>query len=980
VKADGSIDAAFVPTLGTSTVLDVVQPQADGKVLVAGLMAFVDGVPYTGTRSFVRLNADGSIDTSFSATLGTNETISRLFVQPSGKIVAQGYFPDGATARAFARFNADGSRDASFVFPLTSVSLFAVDSSGAIYATATATPTQLVRYTPDGLLDPTFQPVLTGAPAALVPLSDGTVVVVQKNAFVRLQHDGSVDSSYHVPFSAFSVSTGTQLTEAPLPNGAMAVITTEALGYGTHFSAYRVNSAGVVDYKYVGPQTNSSVFLDFVDVGALLYDMLRTSNPPADALVQMNFGGTLVAANATGLLIRVSSNFTDGQPYRYVRASSTGPSAAFAPTLLFASPATTAPLASGRSPFFQVTASGLWPLSYAWSHDGVPVIGATTNTLMLDHLQAADAGDYTVTVSNSYGSVTSAPWHLDVDTTVAAAAIVQNPNDTTVQAGATATFSVTATGTPAPTYQWQLNNQPIAGATNATLVIPNAQAANAGAYSVVVNNQLSPTSPWTVFSSPAKLTVTSFPPGTYFGKAGAGDVAIMTRGNATADLLINLASSGRIVVARGFAVNADGSFSASGTSYTNGQGVDSGSAVTLTGSFASNGTVSGSVTGEALAFSATKSSDSVNGSYEALGLRGNGGVVYAVRDSTGRTVAVGLGAGAVYGGSGSTAAPLVLTGTGGGSVAVTIDPAAGVLTATGNGAGVDGARWAGLGNDTTPTDRLADISTRCEVGSGENTLIAGFVVSGREPRPMLIRAVGPTLTKFGISTALAAAHLTIYRDNQTVIGTGENWSAAANAAQVASTGDAVGAFPLASGSSDAAVLATLDPGNYSVGVTSADGSSGVALVEVYDAGPAAPSSAPRLINISSRGHVGVGEDALIAGFVVTGNTPKRVLIRGIGPALQSYGISGVLADPTLTLRQGNTVVLTNDDWSTQTGEVTAADVSSAADAVSAFSLTPSSKDAAMLITLDPGLYTATVNGKNDTTGVGMIEVYELPEN
>jgi hypothetical protein len=823
-------------------------------------------------------------------------------------------------------------------------------------------------------------PSASVAPSAILPMSDGTVVILQKNTFVRLQHDGSLDSSYKVPLSTFGASTGTRYNEAPLPNGAMAVITTEPLAFGTHFSAYRVNSAGVVDYKYVGPQTGSSVFVDYVNVGALLYDMLRTSNLSADALVQMNFGRTLVAANATGLLVRVDSTFSDGQPNRYVRTSTSGPNAAFAPTLLFVSPAPTAPIASGENDFFSVVPSGLWPLSYAWSHDGVPVIGATTSDLYLSHPQASDAGNYTLTVSNAFGSVTAGPWHLDIDTTLAAAAIVQNPNDTTVQAGATATFSVTATGTPAPTYQWHLNNQPIAGATNATFVVPNAQAANAGNYFVIVYNQLSPTMKWSQFSSTAKLTVISFPPGTYFGKAGGGDVAIMTRGNATADLLINLAVSGRIIVAKGFAINADGSFSASGTSYTSGQTMDSGSAVTLTGSFASDGTVSGSVTGEALTFSAAKTSDSVNGSYEALGLRGNGGVVYAVRDSTGRTVAVGLGGGAVYGGSGSTAAPLVLTGTGGGSVAVTIDPAAGVLTATGNGAGVDGARWAGLGNDTTPTDRLADISTRCEVGSGENTLIAGFVVSGREPRPMLIRAVGPTLTKFGISTALAAAHLTIYRDNQTVIGTGENWSAAANAAQVASTGDAVGAFPLASGSSDAAVLATLDPGNYSVGVTSADGSSGVALVEVYDAGPAAPSSAPRLINISSRGHVGVGEDALIAGFVVTGNTPKRVLIRGIGPALQSYGISGVLADPTLTLRQGNNVVATNDDWSTQTDDVTAADISSAADAVSAFSLTPSSKDAAMLITLDPGLYTATVNGKNDTTGVGMIEVYELPEN
>ena len=184
---------------------------------------------------------------------------------------------------------------------------------------------------------------------------------------------------------------------------------------------------------------------------------------------------------------------------------------------------------------------------------------------------------------------------------------------------------------------------------------------------------------------------------------------------------------------------------------------------------------------------------------------------------------------------------------------------------------------------------------------------------------------------------------------------------------------AVGAFALAAGARDAALITTLSPGNTSVPVRSADGGSGIALVEVYDAdGPAATS---RLTALSMRAHVGRDEAVLIGGFTVIGDGQLTLLLRGVGPALAAFGVTNPLVDPQLTLHRAGSILAGNDDWSNSTN---VPGIQSATTRVGGFALTPGSRDAAILLALSAGNYTAIVSGINGATGTALFEVYVVP--
>ena len=255
-------------------------------------------------------------------------------------------------------------------------------------------------------------------------------------------------------------------------------------------------------------------------------------------------------------------------------------------------------------------------------------------------------------------------------------------------------------------------------------------------------------------------------------------------------------------------------------------------------------------------------------------------------------------------------------------------------------------------------------------GDSGHAFIAGFVISGDAPKHVLLRAVGPSLGDFGVQNPLMNPALAVYDSAGTQIASSDDWSGT----ETASTAAAVGAFALTSGSKDAAVALTLAPGSYSMQVLP-NGGSGVALAEIYDADTT--TTATPLINISSRGFVSSGEGVLTAGFVVQGNAPKKLLVRGVGPALAEFGVSSVLADPTLKIYQGNAVVAQNDDWGVAESGASAADVAAAAKSVGAFALASGSHDAAAIVTLAPGTYTAAVGGANGSSGAAMVEVYEL---
>lgn len=289
---------------------------------------------------------------------------------------------------------------------------------------------------------------------------------------------------------------------------------------------------------------------------------------------------------------------------------------------------------------------------------------------------------------------------------------------------------------------------------------------------------------------------------------------------------------------------------------------------------------------------------------------------------------------------------------------------------------------------TTAPTRLANISTRGVTTGGSNVMIGGFVVTGANPnqtRQMLIRVVGPRLgaAPFNVSGFMADPRLEVYlRGVANPVLTNDNWGTqAGGAAQVTAIQQAanrVGAFPLPANSNDAAILATLPPGLYTVMAlppANSPNASGVVLIEVYDVTPGA-AAGPKASNVSTRGLVGTGNNIMIAGFVVSGTASRRMLIRGAGPTLGNLGVPDVVADPALTLVNQDTgqTIRTNDNWAS--GE-DAAIIASAASAAGAFPFANGSRDAAMIVMLDPGAYTVQLRGVGNATGVGIVEVYDV---
>jgi hypothetical protein len=271
------------------------------------------------------------------------------------------------------------------------------------------------------------------------------------------------------------------------------------------------------------------------------------------------------------------------------------------------------------------------------------------------------------------------------------------------------------------------------------------------------------------------------------------------------------------------------------------------------------------------------------------------------------------------------------------------------------------------------SSRIANFSARAMSGLGDQTLIMGFAVSG-DNKTLLVRGIGPTLASFGISNALADPVLTLFNANG-AIATNDDWqidsSGQAQGPLMAATAARVGEFALPNGSKDSAVLVTVNKGDHTTGLLRPNGAMGIALAEIYDTDT---TDAVRLVSVSARAQVGTGDSSLIAGFVIAGTAPKTVLIRGVGPTLAVFGVTGVLADPQISLYSGTTLLAANDNWEAGNN---VAELTVAAALDGAFALPAGSKDAALVATLPPGSYTVQVSGVANTTGVALVEIYNL---
>jgi hypothetical protein len=253
-----------------------------------------------------------------------------------------------------------------------------------------------------------------------------------------------------------------------------------------------------------------------------------------------------------------------------------------------------------------------------------------------------------------------------------------------------------------------------------------------------------------------------------------------------------------------------------------------------------------------------------------------------------------------------------------------------------------------------------NLSTRGLVSGGDNVLIGGFIVSGTEPKAMVLRALGPSLSGFGLSDVLSDPVLSVYDSSGNLVGTNDDWQSDVNRSVVEANGLAP-ANPL-----ESAQVRTLAPGAYTVIVTGKDATSGIGLVEVYDISTLANS---KLGNMSTRGSVGIGDNVLISGFIIGDVDSATVVVRAIGPSLAAYGVSGVLSDPTLTIYDSSgTVIASNDNW----------EVDPHAILVQKNGLTPPSAfESALVLHLPAGAYTAVVREANGATGNALVEVYHL---
>ena len=651
-----------------------------------------------------------------------------------------------------------------------------------------------------------------------------------------------------------------------------------------------------------------------------------------------------------------------------------------------------APVAAllGENVVFSVVAAGNPAPAYQWRKNGLAVAGATNSSLTLTAVQTGDVGAYDVVVSNALGTASSSLASLGVSATPQAPTISRQPVSMALAVGRTARLSVTATGAPAPIYQWRLNGAPVSGVTARELVLANLSAAQAGVYSVAVSN-----SAGNVVSNDAVVTAFNRSyAGSYFGSLpGGGGFALQIRDDNTGVFLAYAAAAATGYVQRTVAVDENGRFQFS----SGGLGGPASAALapatlpataaavadaTFDGVIAAGGAISGTVSGGVSGqLAGTRANDAgassaVAGFYQ-VAAAGNAAQAFAIVGPGGRAFvltqsgAVGEGAEGTVDGAGQIAVSTPSQST----VSLQVSAENGAASGTVRDARGAQTPLSGYSEQAAARadQRLVNISTRTTVGAGDDGVaIVGFVITGVESKPVLIRAVGPTLRSFGVSTALGAPRLSLVRNGVTVAAN-TGWSSAANSLEIAAATTRAGAFALVAGSADSAVLATLPPGSYTAVVSAADGRAGVGLIEVYDLGGA--SNDQKLVNISTRAGAGTGDATLIAGVVVSGDSPKRVLIRAAGPVLTGFGVSGVLSRPVLRIFSGDRVVAENAGWSTSSD---ASMIAEASARVGAFAFPASGADAAIIVNLAPGTYTAQASSANGATGTALIEVYEVP--
>ena len=276
----------------------------------------------------------------------------------------------------------------------------------------------------------------------------------------------------------------------------------------------------------------------------------------------------------------------------------------------------------------------------------------------------------------------------------------------------------------------------------------------------------------------------------------------------------------------------------------------------------------------------------------------------------------------------------------------------------------------------TPASQLSNISTRALVQIGDDVMIGGFIVQGDEPKRVIVRAIGPELSQYGVPDFLADPTLELHDGTGALIASNDSWlhTIIGGIITTNQVQDIRNSGHAPTDARESAIIGELPAGNYTAIVRGVNNTMGVALAEVYDLNP---QSSSMLTNVSTRALVQLGDDVMIGGFIIHGTQPKRVIVRAIGPELTQYGVPNVLPDPTLELHDGSgALIASNDDWQhTIIGGIITAD--QVRDIRTSGHAPTDPRESAIIAELPPGNYTGIVRDKNIVIGVGLVEVYDL---
>lgn len=637
---------------------------------------------------------------------------------------------------------------------------------------------------------------------------------------------------------------------------------------------------------------------------------------------------------------------------------------------------------------FIVAATGHPEPTFQWRREGRPIPGATGAVVTVT-VTADTVGQYSVAVQNSVGSVLSAPVRLSVGTGSAGGVIA----GTGSTGGSGAAPSGGTTLTPGGS-----TTSPGAGTSSGTLLTAGGSTTGPGS-TTSGGSSLTPSGATAGTGSGSTLTAGSGTTGgtagtgadqgvenpaagvgsvagAYFGTLPDGGVwALNVRADRRGMFLAHFPATGTAAITE-VTLGADNRFQVTGTTLAPRSVVAAapGSPATASApvSYTLRAQVSAeSATGELLGYSLAAPADrgplATAGLYRAPALYTNEGSTHVIIGPSGRVFAVTTSAQTVDAVSGTLAAE-------GGFRAVTrqgaevtlgLNAATRALTlAYAASADAQTILFHGLRDTEVATAALANLSIRTLAGAEDQSLVAGFAVAGGS-KSVLVRGIGPALAEFGVEGVLADPRLELRRPGATgILVANDDWTEAEGRVF-----PRVGAFALRGGSRDAALVAELEASTYTARLSEAAGGSGVALLELYDTGA---TGGGRLTNLSARSVVSPDGGALIAGFNLTGTGTRRLLIRAVGPSLEAFGLEGLLSDPRLDLYPagGSVPLATNQDWSPALAETFRQ--------VGAFALRDGSWDAAFVVTLPAGSYTAQVGSTNGASGIALVEIYELP--